>query len=291
METKKILAAEFEANRGRLRTVAYRMLGSASEADDALQEAWLRLTRAETDGIDNPGGYLTTVVARICLDMLRARKSRREDPIEAPGLAMDEKPAADLGPEGETLMADSVGLALLVVLETLNPAERLAFVLHDMFDVSFEEIATIVDRTPEATRQLASRARRRVQGAEAPESAFAARRRIVDAFLAASRGGDFEALFDLLDPDVVFKVDEAAVRLGNKAETLGATAVARAFLGRAQAAHPALLDGRLGLAIVPPGKSLLLVLEIAFKDGRIAEISAVADPERLAALDIDMLEE
>lgn len=291
MDEKKVLAAEFEAKRGHLRSVAYRMLGSRIEADDAVQEAWLRLNRSDIGDIANLGGWLTTVVAHVCLDMLRSRRSRREQPLEEGG----PEPAAHIrdisaDPEREIVLADSVGLALLVVLETLSPAERVAFVLHDMFDLPFDEIAPIVGRSPTAARQLASRARRRVQGAPAvPKPARARQREVVDAFLAASRGGDFEALLAMLDPDVVLRADGTAARLGGSAETRGAAAVAAVFDGRARAASPALIDGRMGVAVAPGGK-LLLVLRLTIADGRIAAIEAVADPERLRDLRVEVLE-
>src|SRR5216117_2273177 len=227
MDDHEWLAEQFEANRTHLRAVAYRMLGSLSEADDAVQEAWLKLSRAETSGVENLGGWLTTVVARVCLDMLRSRKSRREEPM---GAHLPE-PAADDEHGRDADMADSVGAALLVVLETLAPAERLAFVLHDMFAVPFEEIAPIVGRTPTAARQLASRARRWVQGTPPPDADFGRQKDIVDAFLKASREGDFEGLLAVLDPDVVFRADTAAQRLGSLAEIRGATAVAKTFEG------------------------------------------------------------
>src|SRR5213594_2489906 len=227
------MAEQFEAHRQRLRTVAYRMLGSQSEADDAVQETWLRLSRVDTSGVENLGGWLTTVVGRVCLDMLRSRKSRREHPLDTTVI----EPAAD--PEHEAVMADSIGLALLVVLETLSPAERVAFVLHDMFGMAFEDIAPIVGRSEVATRQLASRARRRVQGAEpAGGTSVGSRREIVDAFLAASRGGDFTALLALLDPDVVLIADDATVRTGGiDKRVVGAERVAAQFAGRARAAE------------------------------------------------------
>src|SRR5690242_8394103 len=246
MDEKNFWAGQFEANRAHLRKVAYRMLGSVGDVDDAVQETWLRLSRADASGVENLRGWLTTVVARVCLDMLRARKSRREEPM---GPHVPE-PAADNAYERETDMADNVGTALLVVLETLTPAERLAFVLHDMFAVPFEEIAPIVDRTPAAARQLASRARRRVQGAPAPDADVSHKRRIVDAFLKASRDGDFEGLLAMLDPDVVVRADAAAQRLGSPPEIRGAQAVAQAFKGRARAAKPALVDGDIGVAVI-----------------------------------------
>ncbi len=278
MNEKKFLAEKFEADRGRLKAAAYRMLGSRSEAEDAVQEAWLRLGRSDMSEIGNLGGWLTTVVARICLDMLRARKSRREEPygphVPEPSTSADDA-------EHEALLADSVGTALLIVLETLTPAERLAFVLHDMFAVPFDEIAPIVDRSPEAARQLASRARRRVQGARTAANADrSSQRRIVEAFLAASRGGDFEALLAVLDPDVVFRADAAAVKLGSLAEIRGATAVANTFKGRAIGAKPAFVDDGFGL-IVEVGGQLRVILRLAIHDGRITEVQAIADPTHL----------
>src|SRR5947207_7354053 len=227
------LAEQFETERPHLRAVAYRMLGSLSEADDAVQESWLHLSRSNTSGVENLGGWLTTVVARVCLDLLRSRNSRREEPLGAqvPDPIVSREGGID--PEHEALVADSGGLALLVVLDTLNPAERLAFVLHDMFGVSFEEIAPIVDRTPAAARQLASRARRRVRGATpVPEPDLAQQRRVVDAFLAASRAGDFEALVEVLDPDVVFRVDGGGVPPRARPPVVGAKAVAKQVLAR-----------------------------------------------------------
>jgi RNA polymerase sigma-70 factor (ECF subfamily) len=286
MDEKKFLAEKFEANRGHLRAVAYRMLGSTAEVDDAVQETWLRLSRSDTSGVDNLAGWLTTVVARVCLDMLRSRKSRREEPI---GPHVPE-PAAHDEHERDSDMADSVGAALLVVLETLSPAERLAFVLHDMFAVPFEEIAPIVGRTAAAARQLASRARRRVQGTPAVADADIGRKRkIVEAFLAASRGGDFEGLLAVLDPDVVFRADDAAQRLGSLAEIRGAAAVAENFKGRAQAARPALVDGALALAIIL-GEQLRVVLRLTIASDRIAAVEAIADAERLGRFDVEVLE-
>ncbi len=279
------LAEKFEANRAHLRAVAYRMLGSTSEVDDAVQETWLRLSRSDTSAVENLGGWLTTVVARVCLDMLRARKSRREEPM---GPHVPE-PAADDAHERDAEMADSVGAALLVVLETLAPAERLAFVLHDMFAVPFEEIAPIVGRTPAAARQLASRARRRVQGSPPALGAdFNRQKKIVDAFLAASRGGDFEGLLAVLDPDVVFRADQAAQRLGSLAEIRGATAVAETFKGRAQAAKPALVDGAMALAVIFGGR-LRIVLRLTITGERISAVEAVADPEQISEFDVEML--
>jgi RNA polymerase sigma-70 factor (ECF subfamily) len=287
MDEQKILAERFEANRGHLRAVAYRMLGSASEADDAVQEAWLRLARSDAGEIGNLGGWLTTVVARVCLDMLRSRKSKREEPL---GPDMPEPTVSSTSTEQEAEMAESVGLAVLVVLQTLAPAERIAFVLHDMFDLPFDEIAPIVGRTPAAARQLASRARRRVQGAERPdETELTRKQQIVDAFLAAARGGDLQGLLTVLDPDVVFRADDAAAQLGDARELRGADAVARSFLGRAQTARSALIDGALGVVVAPNGR-LLLVLNVTITRGKIAAINAVADPERLGRLELSVLE-
>ena len=275
------LAERFEANRDHLRAVAYRMLGSPAEAEDAVQEAWLRLSRSGAAGIDNLGGWLTTVVARVCLDMLRSCATRREDPLDDA-----DSHVGTVDPEDEALIADSVGLAMMVVLDTLTPGERLAFVLHDMFAVPFDEIAPVVGRSPEAARQLASRARRRVQGASAvPDADFARRREVVDAFLAASRGGDFDALLAVLDPDVVVRADEAAVRAGASAEVRGAAAVAHTFAGRAQAARPALVDGVVEL-VWAPGGQLRVLFRLTIDDARITGIDLVADPDRLAALDV-----
>ncbi len=283
------LAERFEDNRTHLRAVAYRMLGSLSEADDAVQESWLRLSRAGTRGVENLGGWLTTVVARVCLDMLRSRKSRREEPLHAhaPDLVVSPKDGTD--PEHEVVLADSVGMALLVVLETLAPAERVAFVLHDMFDLPFDEIAPIVGRSPAAARQLASRARRRVQGTATVKDADLTRqRRVVDAFLAASRGGDFAALLALLDPDVVLRADRAAARVGASKEVRGATAVAQTFSGRARAAQPALVNGAAGLVWAPGGRPRV-VFAFTIRRGKIVEIDLVAEPERLRQLDLAVL--
>ncbi len=288
MDQQNFLAEKFDNNRSHLRRVAYRMLGSLSEADDAVQEAWLRLARSDAGEIGNLGGWLTTVVARVCLDMLRGRKSRREEPM---GPHVPEPVASREGDaEHEMQMADSVGLALLVVLETLTPAERIAFVLHDMFDQSFEEIAPIVGRSEAAARQLASRARRRVRGTDkAADADLVAQQSIVDAFLAASRDGDFEALLAVLDPDVVVRADDAAARLGGGLRELrGADAVARAFMGRAQAARSALVDGAIGAIVAPRGR-LLLVNRITIANGKIVEIDAVADPAKLGEFDLAIL--
>ena len=295
MDEHDSLAEQFEENRAHVRAVAYRMLGSASEADDAVQEAWIRLARSDTDGIENLGGWLTTVVARVCLDMLRSRRSRREESLgEHSGARVPDPSEGRQGgtdPEREALLADSVGLALLVVLETLTPAERLAFVLHDMFAVPFDEIAPIVERSPAATRQLASRARRRVRGADPSyEQDLSRQREVVDAFLAAARDGDFDALLSVLDPDVVLRADRAALPAGTPGEVRDARAVARmALTGRARAARPALVNGAAGVVVAPRGR-LFMVLDFKIRDGRIVEIDAVADPERIDQLDLVLLD-
>jgi RNA polymerase sigma-70 factor (ECF subfamily) len=280
------LAGRFEENRAHLQAVAYRMLGSVSEADDAVQETWLRLSRSDTSDVENLSGWLTTVAARVCLDMLRSRASRREEPLGGPL----PEPAASGGtggdPEGEALLADSVGMALLVVLGTLAPAERVAFVLHDMFGVPFDEVAAIVGRSPAAARQLASRARRRVQGADAVASGDQNRQReIVDAFLAASRGGDFEALLLLLDPDVVLRADQAVVQMGAPAEVAGAAAVAGTFAGRARATRTALLGGIPGAVWTQRGEPLM-VFSFTIAGGKITGIDMIAEPDRIGELDI-----
>ncbi len=283
------LAERFEEKRTHLQAVAFRMLGSLSEADDAVQETWLRLSRSDTSGVENLGGWLTTVVARVCLDMLRSRASRREEPLGGPlpEPAVSGEMSGD--PEDEALLAESVGLALLVVLGTLAPAERVAFVLHDMFAVPFDQVAVIVGRTPAAARQLASRARRRVQGADAVAAGNQSRQReIVDAFLAASRGGDFEALLVLLDPDVVLRADHAGVRMGAPAEVMGVAAVAGTFSGRALAVRPALLSSIPGAVWVQGGEPRM-VFSFRINDGKITGIDMIADPERIGELDIDVL--
>lgn len=286
MDEKNLLVDRFEAHRSRLRGVAYRMLGSATEADDAVQEAWLRLSRTGADGIDNFGGWLTTVVARVCLDVLRSRKAHREEALDSPaGEPFLAEAASESDPERDVVLADSVGLALLVVLETLAPAERVALVLHDMFDLSFDEIAPIIGRSAIATRQLASRARRRVRGAEVNEADLGRQRCVVDAFLTASRNGDVEALLALLDPNVVARSDPTAVRLGGQPETRGATAVANIFKGRAQAARSALVDGQPGAVVTPNGR-LLLVLRLTLAGDRIVEVETIADPEHLGRLNL-----
>jgi len=283
------LAGRFEENRTHLRAVAYRMLGSPTEADDAVQESWLRLSRSGARGVENLGGWLTTVVARVCLDMLRSRKSRREEPLDAQGTKPIVSREDGTDPEHEAMLADSVGLALTVVLETLAPAERVAFVLHDMFDLPFDEIAPIVGRSSTAARQLASRARRRVQGAATtPDADLARKRKIVGAFLAASRGGDFAALIALLDPDVVLRADRAAVQVGAPKVVRGAAAVAGTFSGRAQTAQPALINGGAG-AVWAPGRRPRVVFTFTITRGKIVEIDMMADPDYLGRLDLAIL--
>jgi RNA polymerase sigma-70 factor (ECF subfamily) len=283
------LAERFEANRGHLRAVAYRMLGSASEAEDAVQESWLHVSRADTGEVKNLSGYLTTIVARVCLDILRSRKSRREEPMgdQAPPV-----PGAEwTDPEREAVLVDSVGLALLVVLDTLGPAERLAFVLHDMFAVPFEEIAPIVGRSPAAARQLASRARRRVQETDAaPESDVTRKRELVDAFLAAARAGDFEALLEVLDPDVIVRADKAAVDMGTEPQLAGASAVARAYLGRATDARAALVDGAVAAVWMPRGV-LRGMLVFHIDGGKIVGIEVCGDRDRLGRADVSVFTE
>ncbi|MGW1745554.1 sigma-70 family RNA polymerase sigma factor [Streptomyces sp. NPDC002092] len=282
---KEFLARRFESHRSHLRAVAYRMLGSGAEADDAVQEAWFRLSRTDARQVDNLGGWLTTVVGRVCLDMLRSRKSRAEEPLEGgTGTArVREVLAGD--PEQDALLADSVGVALLVVLETLTPAERLAFVLHDLFAVSYEEVAEIVGRSPAAARQLASRARRRVQGAEAHDADRVRQREVVDAFLAAAREGDFDALVELLDPDVVARTDVGV--------TTGAAAVAKgasSFRHFAAVSRPALVDGVTGLAVFIEGR-LDRTLAFTFVRDRIAVIDIVLDAARVAEQDVTLVDQ
>ena len=289
------LAERFQEHRARLRAVAYRMLGSPSEADDAVQEAWVRFSRTDTSAVENLSSWLTTVVSRVCLNMLQARQARPEAPFgdELPELA-GVHPGTD--PEYEAVLADSVGLALLVVLDTLTPAERIAFVLHDMFAVPFEEVAPIVGRSTQATRQLASRARRRVQGREADRDGDRRRRsKLVAAFLAAARRGDFSALLAALDPDVTLRADETAVRMAVGRHALGAPslseeirgreAVAEVFVGRAAAAQGALIDGNPGAVWAPDGRARAAFV-MRWSEGRIVEIEIVADPRRLQALEI-----
>ena len=288
MERDEYLAGKFEEHRDHLKAVAYRMLGSVPEAEDAVQESWLRLHRSDDEAIENLGGWLTTVVARVSLDMLRARRARRDDPFEEGRLP---EPLVtrhgELDPEHEALLADSIGLALLVVLETLTPAERLAFVLHDMFSVPFSEIATIVGRSPEASRQLASRARRRVRGsAPVPDPDLRRQREVVDAWLAAARDGRFEDLVALLDPDVALRVDSGAMiapRTVRGAEEVARQAFTNAPL--ASLARPALVNGVAGFVVARDGAPIA-VAALTVADGRIVELDILTDPERLANLDL-----
>jgi len=288
MDRNDALAREFDAQRPRLRAVAYRMLGSTAEAEDAVQEAWIRLGRTDRATIDNLPGWLTTVVARVCLDMLRSRRARREDPLVAhvPDPVVTPAPPPP-DPETEALLTESVGLALLVVLETLAPAERLAFVLHDMFGMPFEEIGPMVDRTPAAARQLASRARRRVQGTPTvPDTDLAGQRKVVDAFFAASRNGDMDALVAVLDPDVVLHADGGA----KPGVIHGAEAVAAQAMTFAQLSphvRPAVVNGTAGVVVAPGGRAVS-VMAFTVRGGRIVAIEALADPERLARLDLSL---
>jgi RNA polymerase sigma factor (sigma-70 family) len=292
MDERDWLVERFEEHRTRLRAVAYRMLGSLSEADDAVQETWLRLSRTDADAVQNLGGWLTTVVSRICLNMLRSRNIRREEPLDlrVPEPIIDRADGMD--PEHEALLADSLGLALLVVLEQLSPAERLAFVLHDIFAVPFDEIAPIVDRSPAAARQLASRARRRVQGERpAPDADVSTQREVVDAFLAASRDGDFEALVAVLDPDVVLRADlgpERGTRMVRGAEAVAGQARTYAQLGLV--ARPVLVNGAAGALTTLNGEPFS-VAAATVRNGRIVELFFLADPERLRRLDLSMLED
>lgn len=292
MEKKDWLAKNFEETRDHLKAVAYRMLGSVGETDDAVQEAWIRLTRSESEKIENLSGWLTTVVARVCLDMLRSRKSRREEPL-------DDIPSEGLGsPEADLLVADSVGQALLVVLDTLTPAERIAFVLHDLFDLSFEEIAPIIDRTEAAARQLASRARRRVRGASTPQEDIERQQEVVAAFLAAARDGNFEALIKLLHPDIVLRADDTAVKIAEankhkgapkfKREIRGAKNVADTFKGNAEAAQLALVNGSPGATWAPGGKPVVAFCFL-LKGGKISAIDIVMDRKELCDIDIEII--
>jgi RNA polymerase sigma-70 factor (ECF subfamily) len=282
MDHNDWLAGQFEDHRARLKAVAYRMLGSAAEADDAVQEAWIRLHRSDTSEVENLGGWLTTVVARVCLNVLQSRKTRREEPLDI----HDEATETEVSPEHQALLADAVGPALLVVLDTLTPAERLAFVLHDLFAVPFEEIATIVGKSPAATRQLASRARRRVRGVE-PAEDVSRQREVVDAFLAAARNGEFEALLELLDPDVVLRVDPVAVLTG-ASDARGANAVAETFAGRARAARLALVDGAPALVWAQGGQTRA-VFAFTIAGGKVTQIDLVMDQEQLDRLDVEVL--
>ncbi|MER5865629.1 sigma-70 family RNA polymerase sigma factor [Kitasatospora sp. NPDC002040] len=292
MSELDLLAERFEAERSRLRAVAYRMLGSVGEAEDAVQETWFRLERSDVAEVQNLPAWLTTVVGRVCLDLLRSRRSRREDALEfhVPDPVVGELGVVD--PEQQALLTDSVGLAMLVVLDTLPPAERLAFVLHDMFAVPFEAIAPIVDREPAATRQLASRARRRVRGAAAPEADLGRQRVVVDAFLTAARAGDFEALLTVLDPDVVLRADAGAGGLAGASKLIrGAAAVASQalmFAALAPYSRVVLVNGAVGLVGVPGGR-IQSVSGLTIRDGRITEMNLLADPDRLAGIDVSFL--
>jgi len=285
------LVEHFEAHRAHLRAVAYRMLGSGSEAEDAVQETWFRLNRSDTTSVENLGGWLTTVVARVSLDMLRSRASRREEPASAHPTDHIESVAAGNDPEHEALLSDSVGAALLVVLDTLSPAERLAFVLHDMFAVPFDEIGVIVGRSSNAAKQLASRARNKVQGSGPVADADPGRQReIVDAFLAASRDGDFDALVALLDPEIVLRADATAVAMGSPAEVRGASAVAGTFSGRALGAQPALIDGAVGVVWVVGGRPKV-AWDFAIAHGKIRHIEMIAAAGSLGDLDLTVLDD
>jgi RNA polymerase sigma factor (sigma-70 family) len=293
MDEREFLAQQFEEHRTRLRAVAYRMLGSLSEADDAVQETWLRLNRIDADELENLAGWLTTVVARVSLNMLRSRRSRREQPFDErmPEPILD--PADGTDPEHQALLADAVGLALLVVLETLSPPERLAFVLHDMFAVPFDEIAPIVDRSPEATRQLASRARRRVRGGHAtPDADLDTQREVIDAFIAAAREGNFDKLLEVLDPDVVLRADSGAVGIGGSRVVRGAADVARQARAFSQLdidVRPALVNGAAGTVTLRDGQPFAIA-GFTIRNRRIVEMDVLADPERLQQVDLTILD-
>jgi RNA polymerase sigma factor (sigma-70 family) len=304
MDEQGWLTERFEENRPRLRGVAYRMLGSLSEAEDAVQEAWLRLNRIDAATIDTLGGWLTTVVSRVCLDMLRSRKSRREEPMDAPVAELSVLRGEGADPEGEAVLADSVGVALLVVLDTLTPAERLAFVLHDLFDMPFDEIGAVVGRTSGAAKQLASRARRRVRGVPAPTGTDRARQRdVVEAFLKAARAGDLEGLLAVLDPDAVIRIDAAsrvdgvvrvdvpAAEVGKPRELKGAATWAKQMLALSRglvSVQPALIDGSVGLILAPRGK-LLRVLTFTVANAKVTRVEVIGDPARFRELDIAVL--
>jgi RNA polymerase sigma factor (sigma-70 family) len=295
MDEHELLAQRFERERTHLKAVAYRMLGSLTEADDAVQEAWLRVSRADSGGIENMRGWLTTIVARICLNTLKSRHSRAEEPLGPHVPDPIVSPEDGVNPEHEALLADSVGLALLIVLDALSPAGRLAFVLHDMFAVPFDEIAPIIERSPAATRQLASRARRRVQGATPfPDADLRSQREIIDAFLAASRDGDFEALIALLDPGVALRTDAGAVLPGASRLVRGAASVAQQTVtftrSRTGEAKPALVNGTAGVVWASQGRPFSVV-GFTVRRGRIAEIDVLADPARLQQLEIDVLDD
>ena len=288
MNEREYLAERFEEHRTHLRAVAYRMLGSLSEVDDAVQEAWLRLSRADSAEIDNLGGWLTTVVARVCLDMLRSRQSRREEPFTPDAPEPVATGTRGSSPEQEALLADSVGLALLVVLDRLTPAERLAFVLHDMFAVPFEEIAPIIGRSAEAARQLASRARRRVRGGGTPDADLVRQREVVEAFIAALRAGDFEGLLAVLDPDLVVRADMS----GAPTEIRGAAVWAKgavAYGHMARLTQPALVDGAIAVVVAPQGR-LVRALRFTIANGRITEIEVIGNPARLGELDVSIVD-
>lgn len=290
MDKHDWLAEQFEGYRAHLRTVAYRMLGSLSDADDAVQASWLRLSRADAGSIENMGGWLTTVVARVSLDMLRSRSSHPEESLDAQVVEPPTNRKEGIDPEHEALLADSVGLALLVILDRLDPAERLAYVLHDMFAMPFEDIAPIVGRSPAAARQLASRARRQIQGAPVESNPDLSRKRdVVTAFLNASRTGDFQGLLAVLDPDVVFRADAAAMLTGAASELRGAEAVANNFNGRARAVQPALIDGVVG-AVWGTDNKIHIAFNFTIVDGKIIEIELFKDPERLDNLDVVLLD-
>jgi RNA polymerase sigma-70 factor (ECF subfamily) len=291
MDEQDWLADRFEQNRTRLRAVAYRMLGSLSEADDAVQEAWVRLSRSDADGIENLEGWLTTVVSRVCLNMLRSRGSRREELVgtHVPDPIVTREDDTD--PEYDALLADSVGLALHVVLETLSPPERLAFVLHDMFAVPFEDVARVVGRSPDATRQLASRARRRVQGVAAPDANVGRQREVVDAFFAAARAGDFEALVAVLDPDIVLRTDGGTARRGLSAVVRGAETVAKRAMTFARpdaVLRPVLVNGAAGVVATMNGRPFS-VMGFTVADGKVVAIDVLADPERIDRLELSAL--
>ena len=289
MNDRDALADRFEADRARLLAVARRLLGSELEAEDAVQEAWLRLERTDAEAVDNLSGWLTTVVSRVCLDRLRARRARPEQHVDDD--ASTAASATDADPEREAVLADSIGSALLVVLERLSPGERVAFVLHDVFAMPFEDVALVVDRSPEATRQLASRARRRVQGGQvSPDLDLLRRRQLVEAFLAAARGGDFNGLLAVLDPDVALRPDQAALRMGSLRETRGAAAVASALAGGAQTARLALVDG-LPALVWAPGGTIRGVIEFRVADGRIVGLDVTGDAARIDELEIVVLDE
>jgi RNA polymerase sigma-70 factor (ECF subfamily) len=300
MDEQGWLTERFEENRPRLRGVAYRMLGSLSEAEDAVQEAWLRLNRIDTATVENLGGWLTTVVSRVCLDVLRSRKSRREEPIAAQVTEPSVVRGDVADPEGEAVLADSVGVALLVVLDTLTPAERLAFVLHDLFAMPFDEIGSIVGRSPDAAKQLASRARRRVRGSPAPSDAGRARQReVVEAFLRAARAGDIQGLLAVLDPDAVVRIDgaariatAAADAAGTVREVTGAATWVKQFVALSRGlrfVQPALIDGSVGLILAPGGK-LSRALTFSFANAKVTRVEVIGDPARLRELDIAVLQ-